>query len=144
MRSRNRIPVGSGSGIRIPLFTKDAPAFVERDQPLKLKLPLGLGDPGVVSVFTKLPESLKPTRAFAPHHATLSSLWVFPASREMKSSGSLGLLTGTAVAIRLSIVVSSRASIVLFTGTVGLRLPSVVSSCASILPMLKKFAPPFD
>src|SRR5215471_21404593 len=101
-RSRNRTPPGSGkpggSATRIPLFAKDAPASEERDQPLKLKLKLGLT--GVVIVFTALPESLKPTRAFAPHHALLSSLWVLPASREMKSSGSLGLFTGARSALR--------------------------------------------
>src|SRR5215471_21790288 len=90
-RSRNRLPTGIGSESSIPLSVKLSPALVERDQPLKLKLKLGLGLGGK-SVRTKLPESLKPTTALLPHQATLSSLCVLPASREMKSAASNGLL----------------------------------------------------
>ena len=94
-RSRKRVPVGTGSGRRIPLSLKEPPASDDTDQPTKLKLRLGLGLGGN-RVRTKLPESLKPTMAFPPHQATLSSLCVLPASREMKSADSPTLLASFA------------------------------------------------
>src|SRR5262249_47181968 len=125
-RSRNRIPGGSGSDTSTPLSAKDAPASVEIAQALKLKLPLGLSVNGRVIVLTKLPESLKPIRALVPHHATLSSLGVLPASREIKSSGSLGSVTGARRGFNV------------------LRMASAFKRSGALAPKVRKLLPPWD
>lgn len=77
-----------------PPSVNEAPALREYDQPLKLRLPLGLAPRNEVA--TKLPESLNPMTALGPHQATVVSLCTWPDSRLAKSSSANGSLPSPA------------------------------------------------
>jgi hypothetical protein len=119
-----------------PPSVNEAPAFREYDQPLKLRLPLGLAPRNAVAI--KLPESLNPMTALRPHQATVVSLCTLPASRLAKSSSANGSLPSPAGSC------SAGKACVPDRALRGCAWSAASASCSRLSRTVRSWAPPAD